>query len=135
KQDCQPAKTWHDLAQKFEALAGNVSSLHRQTGDVAARMRQACHKTGTKGINSDCKDNGNRGRRSFYCGYSPSDGPNHVDLSPDQLGSNLCNAFSAPVRPSRFDYDGAALHPAEFSEALPESAKPFAFSGFSSTEV
>src|SRR5262249_49501503 len=32
--------------------------------DVATRIRQACHKTGTNGINGDCKDNGNRGRRS-----------------------------------------------------------------------
>ena len=45
-QDRQPAQTGDNLAQDFEAFAGEIGRLVRQAGDVAARSRQARDQTG-----------------------------------------------------------------------------------------
>ena len=42
----QPAKTGNNLAQEFESLATSIRYQLRQTGDVAARSRQAGDKAG-----------------------------------------------------------------------------------------
>jgi hypothetical protein len=43
--DCQPAKPGENLTQEFEPLAGKVGLLGRQSGDVAARLRQTCDQS------------------------------------------------------------------------------------------
>jgi len=49
-QNCQPAQIRNDLVQEFEALAGKVGNLDRQTGDVAAGSRQTRDQAGSDRI-------------------------------------------------------------------------------------
>jgi hypothetical protein len=48
--DRQPTKVGKNLAQQFEAFAGNVGRLYRQARDVAARMGQTCNEPAAKRV-------------------------------------------------------------------------------------
>src|SRR5215475_78749 len=41
EQDRQPSRIGYDLMQKLEPIAGEIGILGRQSGEIAARMRQA----------------------------------------------------------------------------------------------
>ena len=124
RQDRQSAQIWENLAQVFDPFARNVGLLVRQSGDVAARSRQACDEAGADRVASQRKDNGDDRCRLLYCRDCASRRNNYIDLEPDELGRDLSVALGASLRPAILDSDGATLGPTEFAQPLHESSSP-----------
>src|SRR5262245_54106217 len=59
-----------------------------------------------------------------YGGDGASDRDNGIDAATDKLGSDLCIALGAALRPAIFDRDGLALDPAEFVQEGHECSRP-----------
>jgi hypothetical protein len=94
-------------------LAGKVSCLHRQTGDIAAWPRQACDQTAADGIGCQRKNDGDDRRCHFQCRHGRYGGNDDVDREPDEFGCDFGIALGMPLRPAVFDRYGASLDPAK----------------------
>ena len=61
KHDCQPAETGnHLVASSSSRLPARSRLLRRQSGNVAARLRQTCDQAAADGVERNCKDDGER---------------------------------------------------------------------------
>src|SRR5215831_8280331 len=122
--DRQMAQTGDNLAQEFEPLAGKIGGLGRQTGDVAARSRQAWYEAGADRIvrrREHDRDN----RCHLLCRkHGPSHRYDHIDLESDELNGNLAEALGTSLGPTILDRQGAALDPAEFAQSLNKGGYP-----------
>ena len=104
--------------QQIDPLAGKVSCLHRQTGDIAAWPRQACDQTAADGVGRQRKNDGDDRRCRFQCRHGRYGGNDDVDRAPDEFGCDLGIALGACLRPAVLDRYGAALDPAECTQPL-----------------
>src|SRR5262249_45769612 len=125
-QDRQPAQTDDDLAQQLESLGSGLGRLQRQSGDVAARPRQAGDEAAADWIIGGGENDRDDRCRLLQRIGGPARADDHIDLEADELGSDLSVTLVAPLSPSILDRDRASLAPAEFAQPLHERGGPAA---------
>src|SRR5262249_24474544 len=120
------AEAWDNLAQEFEALASNIGRLHRQAGGIAARLRQAGDVAAPDRVAPQGENDRDDGCRVHDFARCSSRRDYDIDLEPDEFCRDFGEALGAPLRPTIFDCDGAALDPTEFAQSLRQSGEPWA---------
>src|SRR5262249_38696483 len=116
-----------DLAQVFEALAGNIGHLTRQPGDVAARARKTGDDAAADRIARRREHDRNRRCRLLCCEGSRSVvGDDDIDLEPNKLVCEISQTLGVPLGPAILDSEIAALNPAQLAQSLHEGGGPLA---------
>jgi hypothetical protein len=92
--------------------------------DIAARAIQARHDAIFGRIRPDRKHDGNAQGGSLGCERARcGDHDDHVNLMPDEIGSEIGQAIVAPLRPSLFDAHIPAIGSAHFRESPTEGTQ------------
>jgi hypothetical protein len=109
----------HQLAQKLQPLCHQFASEKVDTCRVAARPREACHKTEPYRVFADAEDDGDRRRCSLgrERHSEASARGNHRDLSANQLGRQHRQPIEFVLGPAVFDGHVLALDIAGVLEA------------------
>ena len=127
--DCQMAETGDNFAQEFETLASKIGRLIRQTGDIAARLRQTGNQPVSNRISRYREDDGDD-----RCGLLRCEDRwsalryNRIDLEPDEFGHEFGETLVAPFGPAIFNRDIATFNPTKLAQSLHESGGPFPLS-------
>jgi hypothetical protein len=106
-----------DLAQKFEALAGNIGLLDRQAGDLPpgrARFATSPVSTGPPTVANTI------GIIDVAC-LAAITGPAEcvrMTSTLSRTGGDFGDPLVASLRTAIFDRDGATIDPAEFAQPL-----------------
>jgi hypothetical protein len=87
RQQCDASRVWRDLAEKLDPFAGqSVADLHRQPGDVAARMGKARSDAQTNRIAVDRNDRDRFGQLGEAQGLNSARRDDHVRMRGDRGG-------------------------------------------------
>ena len=89
-QDCHPSDSGNSFPEQLQPLGAEFGKHRRESGDVAARVREAGDQAGSDWITDDGHDDGN-GRRGALdrqgCNRVLHD--DHLDLAMNQVGDQL----------------------------------------------
>jgi hypothetical protein len=111
------------LTQKFQPLCRQFPGEEIDTGQAAARTREAGDKTKPDRVFVDVEDDRDR-RACLGCQRSGvSDGDEHGDLSARHFSHQLRQSIDLILRPAIYSGDVLALDIAGVFEALTESAQ------------
>jgi len=122
--DGQPAQPGNGLTQQFEALAGDLGCLNRQSRDVAAGPRQTCDKAAADRVVPQYKDNWNDRCCLFGCKGSAVIRDDDSGFQANELGGDLSGVLRAAFRPTILDCDRATLAPSESRKRERSTAVP-----------
>ena len=121
--DGHSIESGHDFTQQFKSKAAKIGRQVRQTGDIAARARQAGDQPGPDRVSSRSKYDWDC-RRRFLDGHGSRGAcrDDDIDLALNKFGRERVIAVIPPFRPAIFDCDVAAIDPAELAQALQKSS-------------
>ena len=110
----------------MQTLRGKIGGHLGQTGQIAARLREAFDQTRRNRVprrRHDDRDGLRRPRGGGGVGIDGSD--DHIGLEAQQIGDNFGQAVVMTVRVAVFELDIAAFDPAELPQPLPERLVPW----------
>ena len=125
RQERDPGDARRNLLEQLQPLARYCSLHANETGDVAARPRQASDEAIADRI-SNLRENDRDGVRLSQQrpGCRRVLRKNEIRLQPDELLCKSLHQLNIGRRPAIVASDGTALRPAEFLETLAERCDP-----------
>jgi len=125
RQERDPGDARRNLLEQLQPLARYCSLHANETGDVAARPRQASDEAIADRI-SNLRENDRDGVRLLQQrpGCWRVLRKNEIRLQPDELLCKSLHQLNIGRRPAIVASDGTALRPAEFLETLAERCDP-----------
>src|SRR5215470_12030665 len=123
-QHCNPGKPWDHLLEQLQPLSTELAHHSRETGDVAARVREVCHQAGSDWIADAGHDDGDSGRCALdRLGCERSVYYDHFDLALHQFGGQCRDLGIVAIRESPIDHHIAPLDIPLFAQRLSKRAR------------
>jgi len=115
------------LLEQFQPFPTHAVLGTHETGDVAARTRQARNQAGADRVTRR-RENNEDDRCRLLGGHDRSSRrrDDDINLAPDEFGRDLGGALGATLRPAILDRDRATLDSAEFAQPLDKGGDPLA---------